>query len=545
MFYRPFWKLLFVALALLAAQPVAFAKEPYYWRDSYGRGVGTGVQANCGSDQYDAGLCYPKCKDGYNGVGPVCWKDKSILSYGRGVGRVPEYNCGGKQADAGLCYEQCKAGYKGAGPVCWGIGPPGYVECGAGYAESSVTCAEVTGGQAVAVGMLIATAVPAAMEAANKAKQASMGPEAVEEAGRLSKMMEPVMARLRPTFEDMAKNSEKVAVLLKKVKEDFYSWIADDPEQAKQIVQAAKYLAKYTKGTASATDQAINGPEGAIDFLRLITTITGIMDPTPVSGVISAFAYPVYVPPPAFAPGLCREVVCSWDYLYSVSGGDLYYYRLDAGGNWGSVGRIGTGWGNMRIVTAGAKGELYALDPQGNLYFYKHDASLQWRVAGEKIGFGFGNMKTIVAGGNYHDGVERRVLYALGNDGTLWYYRFGETPSGAIDTPLGVQIGWGWADCAKLFAGPGGVVYCIKGNGDLMRYAYDPRSPTDRTPVGAKVGAGWNAFSRVFAGAGGQIYAVRPSGALLAYRDIGGSVIGPQTIGSGWNLPQTTALKNW
>src|SRR6476620_11590303 len=24
--------------------------------------------------EYDAGLCYPKCKDGYNGVGPVCWQ---------------------------------------------------------------------------------------------------------------------------------------------------------------------------------------------------------------------------------------------------------------------------------------------------------------------------------------------------------------------------------------------------------------------------------------------------------------------------------------
>ena len=37
---------------------------------------------------YDAGLCYKNCAEGYNGVGPVCWKSL-FDSYGRGVGTVP------------------------------------------------------------------------------------------------------------------------------------------------------------------------------------------------------------------------------------------------------------------------------------------------------------------------------------------------------------------------------------------------------------------------------------------------------------------------
>ena len=41
------------------------------WRGSYGRGPGSPLSA-CSSDQDKNGaLCYPKCQDGYYGVGPV------------------------------------------------------------------------------------------------------------------------------------------------------------------------------------------------------------------------------------------------------------------------------------------------------------------------------------------------------------------------------------------------------------------------------------------------------------------------------------------
>ncbi len=85
----------------------------------------------------DGELCYPKCKDGYDGVGPVCWKycpsdyiddgalcrrDRTFIkgSYGRGAGIISLPSCpAGMVNDAGLCYKPCKDGYYGVGPVCW------------------------------------------------------------------------------------------------------------------------------------------------------------------------------------------------------------------------------------------------------------------------------------------------------------------------------------------------------------------------------------------------------------------------------------------
>jgi hypothetical protein len=533
-------------LVLVSAAPLtgASAGELFYWKNSYGRGAGSALAPSCGGDDYDAGLCYAKCEPGYTGVGPVCWKN-IFDAKGRGAGRVPAYNCGGKEQDAGLCYEECGSGYKGAGPVCWGVPPAGYVDCGAGFAINSATCAEVTAGQVVAVGMLLAAAIPEAVDAANKARLAEMGAEGVQELGKLGKMMQPLLARLRPIFEDLARNSDRIAEALERVKPAIMKFISDDPAQAEQILQAGNYLRKYARGAAGATMGAVRGPDDALDWLRIVTSITGIMDPTPVSGVISSFAYPVYVPPPPPPATLAQLIVTRGGNFYAVGGESLYYYRLNAGGTWGALGqRIGAGWGNMRVVTAGDQGELFALDYQGNLYFYKHDANLQWQVSGAKIGFGFGGMKTIFAGGNFVDPSQRRVLFALGNDGTLWYYRFTTRPDGSMDMPFGVQIGWGWSDCSKVFAGAGGVVYCIRSNGDLNRYAYDLRNPAASTPKNVKAGVGWNAFARVFGGPGGQIYAVQPDGTLLAYRDQPGQVLGPVQIGTGWGFAQVTAMKN-
>ena len=43
------------------------------WKDSYGRGVGEVLSVCKPTDEMNGALCYPKCSDGYYGVGPVCW----------------------------------------------------------------------------------------------------------------------------------------------------------------------------------------------------------------------------------------------------------------------------------------------------------------------------------------------------------------------------------------------------------------------------------------------------------------------------------------
>ena len=63
------------------------------WLDAYGRGVG--VFPGCADDEEkDGALCYKKCREGYKGVGPVCWQqtcpaDKPLK---RGL----------------ICYEDCR-----------------------------------------------------------------------------------------------------------------------------------------------------------------------------------------------------------------------------------------------------------------------------------------------------------------------------------------------------------------------------------------------------------------------------------------------------
>jgi hypothetical protein len=52
----------------------------------------------------DAGLCYPKCEEGYNGVGPVCWAG----THNRGGGQIP------------LTLGSCKdSGYEGFNDFPW------------------------------------------------------------------------------------------------------------------------------------------------------------------------------------------------------------------------------------------------------------------------------------------------------------------------------------------------------------------------------------------------------------------------------------------
>ncbi len=110
---------------------------------AYGRGAG--IPMSCGSDkEYDAGLCYTPCEDGYNGVGPVCWKQDA--SYGRGVGTVPTECGAGNELDAGLCYPECRAGYHGVGPVCWSDLPLSYGR-GVGTIPSNIWTGECPAGK--------------------------------------------------------------------------------------------------------------------------------------------------------------------------------------------------------------------------------------------------------------------------------------------------------------------------------------------------------------------------------------------------------------
>ena len=46
---------------------------PACWKMAYRRGVGKAISACREGEEKRGALCYPLCRDGYVGRGPVCW----------------------------------------------------------------------------------------------------------------------------------------------------------------------------------------------------------------------------------------------------------------------------------------------------------------------------------------------------------------------------------------------------------------------------------------------------------------------------------------
>jgi hypothetical protein len=257
---------------------------PVCWQEeaSYGRGVGTipSLRSGCGDKEKDAGLCYPVCRTGYKGVGPVCYRNGAD-SYGRGAGTPLISVCEtGKEADAGLCYQTCKADYKGIGPVCWGNTPTGYVDCAAGFAKDKTTCATVTGNQVAAVGIFVGTTVVPEARAAIKAGKAA------EEAEKAKSVFDA----LKP----MTKKMEEVFSKLKKGVAGDGTMIGDLRNAWKELSEADKLKLKLAVKLALAGKSVADGQVNEIDLLRDAANIASILDPTGLLSVAAAYTYPVY-----------------------------------------------------------------------------------------------------------------------------------------------------------------------------------------------------------------------------------------------------------
>ncbi len=104
------------------------------------RGVGKPIHACPDDKNKDAGLCYDKCRDGYNGVGPVCWL-KNCPPNTIDIGAV----CTKKTEPAKKA--NCPSGMRDDGTSCWldtygrGTGrAPGLEECPPGWNDDGLTC---------------------------------------------------------------------------------------------------------------------------------------------------------------------------------------------------------------------------------------------------------------------------------------------------------------------------------------------------------------------------------------------------------------------
>src|SRR5262249_46640909 len=79
-----------------------------------------------------------------------------------------------------------------------------------------------------------------------------------------------------------------------------------------------------------------------------------------------------------------------------------------------------------------------------------------------------------------------------------------------------------WDQFRHVFAGGGGLIYAIKGTGELLWYKDDNQDGTTGWNAGSsnQIRVGWDQFTHVFSGGDGIIYAVRSTGELLWYRDL-------------------------
>ncbi len=89
-------------------------------------------------------ICREKrCPSGYIDDGALCRKDAHIYAkhtYGRGAGS-PMSCSGGLEQSGALCYPKCRSGFDGVGPVCWGSCPATQpFNCGAACARTEEHC---------------------------------------------------------------------------------------------------------------------------------------------------------------------------------------------------------------------------------------------------------------------------------------------------------------------------------------------------------------------------------------------------------------------
>jgi hypothetical protein len=125
------------------------------WLKAYGRGVGKPIHTCTDPNEKDGLLCYPKCKSGYLGVGPVCWqscpdkfRDDGAFcfkpdSYGRGIGyalsnksKCEAENPQGCEQWGLLLYPKCAASFHNA--ACCICSP----NCPSGMTDIGISCAK-------------------------------------------------------------------------------------------------------------------------------------------------------------------------------------------------------------------------------------------------------------------------------------------------------------------------------------------------------------------------------------------------------------------
>lgn len=224
----------------------AFCRRPEYGR---GVGYWQWDTEKCkrenkqGCEQWGA-FIYPKCQDGFENVGCCICKPKQVCPSGwtefagscakpsKVVPPITPKCHSSKDYDAGLCYNKCKPGYYGIGPVCWSQCPKGWTDCGAMCGKDPTSCAFAIGDMVLSVGQVVADAATliasfgtsAAAQGAKAAARASAG-------AALKAMAKKTAENLGTKFLSMSMEQKKSTV-----KQDISKKYPDMPADFKDLL---------------------------------------------------------------------------------------------------------------------------------------------------------------------------------------------------------------------------------------------------------------------------------------------------------------------
>jgi hypothetical protein len=190
---------------------------------------------------------------------------------------------------------------------------------------------------------------------------------------------------------------------------------------------------------------------------------------------------------------------------------------------------------------------LYGIGADGVLRWYRHNGATtgagadvpgSW-AGGNGVSSGWGELKQVFGGGN-------GVIYGITPDGQLiWTRHAGYLSGGGVEVPGAWQparpVAVDWGAYTKVFSGGDGVLYAITANGDLLWFRHTgigDGSAQFEGPIA--VASGWSGYELVFSGSQGIIYAAGADGILKWFKHDGyqtGAVEwqGPKNVGTGWN----------
>lgn len=242
----------------------------------------------------DNATCKPKCPQNFRDDGLFCAKPvaQSRKGIGGGYAGTPMTCSPTEDYDAGLCYPRNRdpSKYSCVGPVCWMKVPPGFVDCGFGVAKDKVVCASVTASQTYASAYFASKLTPAgkAAVAAVAARKAKTDPKELEVAVEVAEEL----AKNRGAFKRAAdkliaggKDAKDGMVALMKPMTDVYSGLG--PNKQKALGIGAQEASRALKA-------GITWQPNGLFITRNLAGAVSVVDPTGIFGVIEAFAYPVW-----------------------------------------------------------------------------------------------------------------------------------------------------------------------------------------------------------------------------------------------------------